>query len=92
MSSPTPDWSQFGNYGLLGVMFVALLVFSYRLIQREWRRADEERARADRERDEVSRLNAFLQEKVVPALVEGGSALRDSNDLVRDLTRHPPNR
>jgi hypothetical protein len=77
------DLSTLGNYGVVGVMLALFIGFSYRLITRETKRADDNAG-------EVRRLNELIQDKVIPALVDSASALRESAELVRDLTRHPP--
>lgn len=79
------DLSVFGQYGLLGVCVAALIWFARTTVLRE-------RERADRLDLEVARLNSFIQEKVIPALVSETHAMNEYTALLRDVgSRQPPN-
>ncbi|MDP8971157.1 MAG: hypothetical protein M3N52_11825 [Actinomycetota bacterium] len=78
--SGTPDLSQFGQYGVLGV-FAGLLVWFAILV---WRR---ETTRSDRLEQENRALHAAMQDKVIPALLAAANAITECTQLLRDLQR-----
>jgi hypothetical protein len=73
--------AQYGSLGALASALVAgqLLVLRYVL--------GPERARCDRLETEVGRLNAIIQEKTIPALVEATRVVNESMDQLRMLER-----
>lgn len=71
------DLAVLGQYGVLGVFAVVLLVYARTTSKREMDRGDRLEA-------EVLRLNGFIQEEVVPALVSATNALRESTGHMRD--------
>ena len=77
-SESSVNLSVLGQYGILGVFSVLLIVFARTSYKRETDRSDRLEA-------EVLRLNTLLQEKAIPALASATNALEESQALVRDL-------
>ncbi len=81
----------FTQYGVLGVVAALLIAFARTTWSREvdraetaWRREVE---RADRLEAEVSRLNATIQDKAIPALLAAADAVTEATTLIRDMDR-----
>lgn len=70
------DLSVFGNYGVLGAVTGLLIVAGWRLVLREQKRGDEAV-------QEVKRLNAYIAETVVPALVKASEITEEAHDWLR---------
>lgn len=89
--APDPGNLDLAQYGAIGVLLMAFIVFAYRAWQRETTRADriEAEARAERERLEAEnrRLHSDIQEKAIPALLASATALTEVTELLRDQQR-----
>ena len=72
------------QYGALGVMVMAAGVAIRILFQRETAAYERERTRADRMEAEVQRLNATIQEKMLPILHDATQAI---SEALRDQQR-----
>lgn len=79
------------QYGALGVIAALLVVFARTAIKRDadrseaaWRREVE---RADRLEAEVNRLNNSIQEKAIPALLAGATAINECTQMLREMQR-----
>lgn len=92
-SSPAlPTWAQYGLAGLFFLAFVTGQIipgFLYKSLKEELKD----------ERQEAQRRTAVFEEKVLPALLEASTALREATELIRDieaerkvLERPPPRR
>lgn len=86
------DIGGLAQYGVLGIFAILLILFARISYKRETDRSD--RAEA-----EIARLNAWLQEKAIPALLASARANEDSQELLRemyqslrDLPRRPSRR
>jgi hypothetical protein len=66
------------QYGALGVMVIAAGLAVRVLFQRTTEAYERERERADRMEQEVQRLNAVIQEKMLPILHEATRAISDA--------------
>lgn len=81
--------SVFLQYGAIGVIALVGVWFAHKAYRREADRADANEA-------EVRRLNQAIQDRFVPAITESSVALRDTQELVRELagnlSRPPPRR
>lgn len=66
------------DYGGLGILLVLLLWFARTLLVRE-------QNRADAAVNEVSRLNALMQDKTIPALINATQAISASQSLLQAL-------
>lgn len=66
------------QYGALGVMVIAAGAIIRVLFQREIAAHDREKQRADRMEAEVSRLNAVIQDKMLPILHEATVAISEA--------------
>lgn len=75
-----PDWSIFGQYGVVGAIAVGLILFAKRAVERE-------QARADRLESEVKRLNDVIVEKVIPAMSAASRAAEESANLLSAMQR-----
>jgi hypothetical protein len=82
--SGLPELPTAAQYGILGVLLAALV--SGRFVIPRYV-LDRERERADRMEQENVRLNALIQEKTIPAIVDASVAVRDSTLLVHDMKR-----
>lgn len=91
LPAPDPGSLDLAQYGAIGVLLVAFIVFAYRAWQRETVRADriEAAAAVERERLEAEnrRLQADIQEKAIPALFASATALSEATELMRDHQR-----
>ena len=68
----------FLQYGAIGAILVATLIFAKQSIKRE-------QDRADRQEAEVKRLNDLLVDKTIPALVAATQAIQASQAIVQRL-------
>jgi hypothetical protein len=68
----------FAQYGVVGIMLLAVGVFAKTMITRE-------QVRADRLESEVTRLNTLVQEKTIPALVSATQAIQGSQELLQRM-------
>ncbi len=68
----------FLQYGAIGAILVATLLFTKTSIKRE-------QDRADRQEAEVKRLNDLLVDKTIPALVAATQAIQASQSLVQRM-------
>jgi hypothetical protein len=79
------------QYGVLGIFAVLLVAFARTTWTREVERAEaawrREVERADRLEAEVSRLNANIQDKAIPALLAAADAVTEATTLIRDMDR-----
>lgn len=66
------------QYGALGVMVVAAGAIIRVLFQRETAAYEREKERADRMETEVQRLNAVIQERMLPILHEATKAISEA--------------
>ncbi|GAB3952586.1 hypothetical protein GCM10029976_091070 [Kribbella albertanoniae] len=66
------------QYGALGVMVIFAGFAVRTLFQRETQAHEREKERADRMEAEVQRLNAVIQEKMLPILHEATKAISDA--------------
>ena len=66
------------QYGALGVMVIAAGAIIRVLFQRETAAHEREKERADRMEAEVSRLNAVIQEKLLPILHDATQAISEA--------------
>lgn len=66
------------QYGVLGVFAIVLIVFARSLLQREQKRADDSAA-------EVVRLNAMMQDRLIPALVTATQAISASQTILQAI-------
>lgn len=82
---PATDLSVLGQYGAVGLMALLGLLFARTAYKRETDRGDRLEA-------EVLRLNTFIQDKAVPALVVATEAVSDHTALVRELLGNPRDR
>jgi hypothetical protein len=73
-----PDIGVLANYGVLGLFAIILLGFGFKTWQRET-------TRSDRLEEELKQKNILLLEKVIPALTTAALAIKESQELVRDM-------
>jgi hypothetical protein len=77
------------EYGVLGIVALLLIAFARTTWTREVERAEaawkREVDRADRLEAEVSRLNANIQDKAIPALLAAADAVTEATTLIRDM-------
>lgn len=66
------------QYGALGVMVIAAGAIIRVLFQRETAAYEREKDRADRMEAEVSRLNAVIQERMLPILHDATQAISEA--------------
>jgi hypothetical protein len=66
------------QYGALGVMVVAAGAIIRVLFQRETAAYEREKDRADRMEAEVSRLNAVIQDRMLPILHDATQAISEA--------------
>jgi len=66
------------QYGALGVMVIAAGAIIRVLFQRETAAYEREKERADRMEAEVSRLNAVIQERMLPILHDATQAISEA--------------
>jgi hypothetical protein len=76
----TVDVSTFAQYGVLGVFAVILLWFARGSYQREIQRAD-------RLEEENRKLNAAIQDRVLPVLMSATNAAQESAELLAAMQR-----
>jgi hypothetical protein len=74
------DLSIFAQYGVLGIFAALLVWFARGAYQRE-------RERADRIEEENRRLNAIIQDRVIPALTSATRAAEESGSLLSAIQR-----
>jgi hypothetical protein len=90
-----PGINDLAKYGPLGVFSLALLWFAWWVIRTDrasaqqfaeqcWKRETE---RADRLEAEVTRLNGFIQEKAIPAMLASATAVSEATEMVREDRR-----
>lgn len=79
-----PLWAELG---LGGVLFGLILA---KIIVPGWM-YNEKKEERDKAYEENARRNNVFEEKVIPALLESASAVKESNELIMDL-RHEQNR
>lgn len=90
-----PGIQDLARYGLLGILCAALLWFAWWVVRTDraaaqqfaeqaWKR---EIDRADRLEADNKRLNEFIQEKAVPAMLASASAVTEATELLRDERR-----
>jgi hypothetical protein len=72
------DIGMLANYGVLGLFAIILLGFGFKAWQRET-------ARGDRLEEELKHKNVMLLERVIPALTTAALAVKESQELVRDM-------
>lgn len=72
------DIGTLGQYGVLGVFAILLIIFARTSYKRET-------DRSDRLETEITRLNAWIQDKAIPALLSSSRANEDSQDLLREM-------
>lgn len=73
-----PTWAQYGLAGLFFLAFVTGQVipgYLYKSLKEELRE----------EREQAQRRTLVFEEKVLPALLEASSALREATELIRDI-------
>lgn len=85
------DISVLGQYGLLGLIALALFLHTKTTVQRQADFADaavkREIARADAERAEVARLNGLIQDRIVPVLELATASVTANQALLHDMQR-----
>lgn len=91
-SAALPTWAQYGLAGLFFLAFVTGQIipgFLYKSLKEELKE----------EREQAQRRTQVFEEKVLPALLEASSALREATELIRDVeterkveSRTPPRR
>jgi hypothetical protein len=90
-----PGINDLAKYGPLGVFCVALLWFAWWVIrtdraaaqtfaQEAWKRETE---RADRLEAEVTRLNGYIQNTAIPAVLAGTNVVTEATELLREERR-----
>jgi hypothetical protein len=73
------------EYGALGISLLLAIAAIRVLFNRDTRALDRERERADRMEAEVGRLNALIQDRMLPILHESQKAISDVlNERRRD--------
>lgn len=73
-----PTWAQYGLAGLFFLAFVTGQIipgFLYKSLKEELKE----------EREQAQRRTQVFEEKVLPALLEASSALREATELIRDI-------
>lgn len=79
------------TWGPLGIFAGILAVFARTAFNKTDERAEaawkREVERADRLEAEVNRLNGFLQEKAIPAMLASANALTEYAEILRDQER-----
>jgi hypothetical protein len=76
----TVDINTFAQYGILGVLTLILIGFARGAYQRE-------RDRADRSEEEIRKLNAAIQDRVIPVLMSATRAVEESVELLSAMQR-----
>lgn len=76
----TVDVAVFAQYGILGVLSLGLILFARGAYGRE-------RDRADRLEEENRKLNAAIQDRVLPVLMAATSAAQESAELLGAIQR-----
>lgn len=72
------DVAVLGQYGVLGVFAILLILFARVSYKRET-------DRSDRLELENARLNQWVQEKAIPALLSSARANEDSQELLKEM-------
>lgn len=85
------DFSVLGQYGLLGLVALALFLHARTTISKQSEIADSavkrEIERGDRMEAEVFRLNAYIQDRVVPVLELATTSVTANQQLLTDMQR-----
>lgn len=85
------DFAVLGQYGLLGVVALALFLHARTTISRQAELADaavqREIQRADRMEAEVFRLNGYVQDRIVPVLELATASVTANQQLLTDMQR-----
>ncbi len=76
----TIDLSIFAQYGVLGVLCLGLILFARTAYQRE-------RDRGDRMEEENRKLNAAIQDRIIPVLLSATRAMEESAELMAAMQR-----
>lgn len=74
------DVGALAQYGVLGIFAILLIVFAKTSYKRETDRSD----RLDAE---VTRLNALIVDRVIPALTTAASSVEEATALLREMQR-----
>jgi hypothetical protein len=90
-----PGINDLAKYGPLGILCLALLWFAWWVVRSDRTRAEtfaqeswkREIERADRLETENRRLNEYIQDRAIPALLAGTAAVTEATELLRDERR-----
>jgi hypothetical protein len=90
-----PGINDLAKYGPLGAICLALLWFAWWVVRNDRARAEthaqeswqREIQRSDRLEADNKRLNEFIQDKAIPALLAGATAVTEATELLREERR-----